>query len=709
MLNKLARFVTRKPKLVVMIALILLIPSLIGCAATRVNYDVLNYIPQDLDSAKGEALLEDPFQMAATAMLIVEDMPTDYVAQLQDAIEEVEGVSQVLSVAGSVGSQLPPSMLPEDLRSLFDADSGSSTQMLIFFDSPAASLDTMHAIQTIRQVANEKCFVAGFSALINDVQEMLQDEMPLYITVAALLALAAMSVMMTSWVLPVAILLNIGLAILYNMGTNVIFGEISFVTQALAAILQLGVTMDYSVFLYNRYREELRFHEDPRNAMAAAIRAAFTSLSGSSLTTIAGFAALCFMRLGLGRDVGLVMMKGVLLGILCVVLVLPAILLVLDGPIHKRTHRCLNPDLSAMNRFLVKHRRVFVVIALAAYLPAVYSQTHTEVYHDLIGNMLPDTASSVIATEKLEDDFSVVNQHFMLVHQDALTDGETASLVDELKEVPGIDSVLTFRSWVSRAVPDFFIPPDVMEMFQRDGWTYIMLDSAYETGTEEMTGQINTLESIMKRYDPDSYLTGSAVMAEDLFDTADQDQLLTNTLSILAILAIVAVLFRSASMPVILVACIELAIYINEGVPYWMGTQIPFIANTFIGCIQLGATVDYSILLGTRYQEELRRGGDRKEAMVRAATSSDNSIITGGLVLFSACLSVALISHIDLVAALCVMLARGTLISVAVCLFLVPPILVVCEPLIARTSKNWKTAPQPKAETPVLTASTEKE
>ncbi|MDY4429533.1 efflux RND transporter permease subunit [Evtepia sp.] len=709
MLNKLARFVTRKPKLVVMIALILLIPSLIGCAATRVNYDVLNYIPQDLDSAKGEALLEDPFQMAATAMLIVEDMPTDYVAQLQDAIEEVEGVSQVLSVAGSVGSQLPPSMLPEDLRSLFYADSGSSTQMLIFFDSPAASLDTMHAIQTIRQVANEKCFVAGFSALINDVQEMLQDEMPLYITVAALLALAAMSVMMTSWVLPVAILLNIGLAILYNMGTNVIFGEISFVTQALAAILQLGVTMDYSVFLYNRYREELRFHEDPRNAMAAATRAAFTSLSGSSLTTIAGFAALCFMRLGLGRDVGLVMMKGVLLGILCVVLVLPAILLVLDGPIHKRTHRCLNPDLSAMNRFLVKHRRVFVVIALAAYLPAVYSQTHTEVYHDLIGNMLPDTASSVIATEKLEDDFSVVNQHFMLVHQDALTDGETASLVDELKEVPGIDSVLTFRSWVSRAVPDFFIPPDVMEMFQRDGWTYIMLDSAYETGTEEMTGQINTLESIMKRYDPDSYLTGSAVMAEDLFDTADQDQLLTNTLSILAILAIVAVLFRSASMPVILVACIELAIYINEGVPYWMGTQIPFIANTFIGCIQLGATVDYSILLGTRYQEELRRGGDRKEAMVRAATSSDNSIITGGLVLFSACLSVALISHIDLVAALCVMLARGTLISVAVCLFLVPPILVVCEPLIARTSKNWKTAPQPKAETPVLTASTEKE
>lgn len=707
MLNKLARLVTRKPKLVVTIALALLIPSIIGYAATKVNYDVLNYIPQDLDSAKGEALLEDPFQMAATAMLIVENMPTDYVAQLQEAIEEVDGVSQVLSVAGSLGSQLPQTMLPEDLHTLFYSDSGSSTQMLIFFDAPAASLDTMHAIQTIREIANEKCFVAGFSALINDTQEMLRSEMPLYIAVAALLALIAMSVMMTSWLLPIAILLNIGLAIVYNMGTNVIFGEISFVTQALAAILQLGVTMDYSVFLYNRYQEELKYREDPRDAMAAAIRAAFLSLSGSSLTTIAGFAALCFMRLTLGRDVGLVMMKGVLLGILCVVLVLPAILLVLDRPIHQHTHRCLDPDFTAMNRFLVKHRRVFVIIALVAYAPAIYSQTHTDVYHDLIGNMLPDTAASVVATEKLEDDFGSVNQHFILIHQDALTDGDTAQLVDELKDVPGIDSVLTFRSWVSRSVPDFFIPSDVMEMFQQDGWTYLMLDSSYETGSAEMTTQIQTIQNIISGYDPGSYLTGAAVMAEDLFDTADQDFTRTSALSILAILMIVALLFRSGSMPVILVACIELAIYINEGVPYWMGTQIPFIANTFIGCIQLGATVDYSILLGTRFQEELRHCEDRKEAMVRAATSSDHSIITGGLVLFSACLSVALISHIDLVASLCVMLARGTLISVIVCLFFVPPILVVCEPLIARTSKNWKPAPAPEA--PALSPAIEKE
>lgn len=700
MLNKLATLVTRHPKRVLRIALLLLIPSIIGYAATRVNYDVLNYIPQDLDSAQGEALLEEPFHMAATAMLIVEDMPTDYVAQLQEEIEEIEGVSSVLSVAGSVGSQLPQTMLPGDLQSLFYSTDGSSTQMLIFFESPAASLDTMHAIQTIREVANEKCFVAGFSALINDTQEMLQTEMPLYVGVAALLALVAMSVMMTSWILPLAILMNIGLAIVYNMGSNIIFGEISFVTQALAAILQLGVTMDYSVFLYNRYREEQKYHADKRDAMAAAIRAAFVSLAGSSLTTVAGFAALCFMQLTLGKDVGLVMMKGVILGILCVVLVLPAILLVLDGPIQKYTHRCLDFNFTPLNRFLVKHRWVFVVIALVAYAPAIYSQSHTDLYHDLIGNMLPSSAQSVVATEKLEDDFGVVNQHFMLVHQDALTDGETVQLVEKLEEVPGIDSVLTFRSWVSRSVPDFFIPDDVMEMFQQDGWTYIMLSSSYETGSAEMTQQINDLDQIMKDYDPDSFLTGSAVMAEDLFDTADQDFLRTNTMSIIAILIIVAVVFKSLSMPVILVGCIELAIYINEGVPYWMGTDIPFIANTFIGCIQLGATVDYSILLGTRFQEELRRDGNVKEAMIRAATSSDHSIITGGLVLFAACLSVSLISQIALVSSLCVMLARGTLISMAICLFFVPPILLVCEPLIARTTKNWKSAPVPAAAIP---------
>lgn len=692
MLEKLARLVTRKPKLVLLLALLLILPSIIGSAATRINYDILTYIPQDLDSAKGEALLEDPFQMAATAMLIVKDMPTDYTAQLQQEIEAIDGVSRVLSMAGTMGSQLPQTMLPEDLQSMFYANSGdgSSTMMMIFFDAPAADKSTTDAVTAIRQTANERCFAAGFSVLMTDMQNLFAEEMPVYVTAAVILAVAAMGVMMESWLLPIAIILNIGLAIVYNMGTNVFLGEISFLTSSLAAILQLGVTMDYSVFLYDRYREEMTRHQDPRDAMAEAVKGAFLSLSASSLTTVAGFAALCVMRLTLGRDVGVVMMKGVILGILSVVLVLPSILLVLDGPIQKYTHRALNPDFTPMNRFLVRHRRVFLAVALIALAPAIYSQTHTDVYHDLMGNMIPATADSQIATRMLEEDYGIVNQHFLLVHQDALTSADTNRLVADLEDVDGVDTVVTFRSWVSHSVPDFFIPEDVMEMFQQEGWTYVMVNSAYGTGTDEMLDQITQIDQIAKSYDPGSYLTGAAVMAQDLFETADQDFALTTYISAIAIFLIVMLVFRSVSIPAILVACIELAIYINEGVPYWMGQEIPFIANAFIGCIQLGATVDYSILIATRFREELQRGYDSQEAMVKAASAADHSIITGGLVLFACCLSVTVISKLSLVSSLCTMLARGTAISVLVCLFLVPPILLLCEPLIARTTKGWR-------------------
>lgn len=692
MLEKLARAVTRKPKLIVLIALLLLIPSLIGYAATRVNFDVLSYIPQTLESVKGEDLLEEPFHMAATCQLIVEDMPNDYVAQLQNRLEEIPGVSRVLSSAGTLGSQLPQDMIPPELNEMFYAKNGNagSTQMMIFFENPAASDETMQAIKDIKAEVNEKCFLAGFSIMINEMKEIVDGEMPQYIVLAVFLSIVAMSVMMESWVLPFAIIFNIGIAILYNLGTNIFFGEISFVTQALVAILQLGVTMDYSVFLYSRYHEELANHEDNRDAMAAAIQAAFVSLAGSSLTTIAGFASLCAMRITLGRDVGVVMMKGVILGILCVVLVLPSIILVLDKPIHRFRHKALDPDTTKMNRFLVRHRWVFLILALLAYLPAVYSQMNTETYNDLVGNMLPETASSVVATDKLRDDYGIVNQHFALVHDDALTTGEVNAMVDKLEAVEGIDSVLTFRSYVPDSVPDFFLPDDIMDMFQREGWTYVMINSSYETASEEMDTQINTIHDIVKSYDAGGYLTGSATMAKDLYETASQDFAWTSWMSIIAILILVAIVFRSLSIPVILVACIELAIFINEGIPYWTGEVVPFIANTFIGCIQLGATVDYSILLATRYREELQAGHDRKEAMVIAAASSDHSIITGALVLFCATLSVAVVSHIDLVACLCKMLCRGTLISAAVCLFLVPSILVICEPVIARTTLSWR-------------------
>ena len=698
MLDAFSKRITRSPKRVLFFALLLVIPSLIGYAATRINFDILTYIPKDMDSAQGEALLEEPFHMAATAILIVEDMPPDYTAQLQEAIEDIPGVSQVLSAAGSLGSQLPPSMLPDELRGMFYAqDPGkNSTQMMIFFSAPAASRQTLEAVDSIRTITNNTCFLAGFSALIHDSRDLIDAEMPVYITAATILAMLAMLFTMRSWLLPPAIILNIGLAILYNMGSNIIFGEISFVTEALAAILQLGVTLDYSVFLYNRYEEELPRFEDRRDAMACAIRGAFSSLAGSSLTTICGFAALCFMQLTLGLDVGLVMMKGVLLGILSVVLILPSILLVLDKPLHRLTHRAFNPDFVPMNRFLVRHRKAFLIIALAAYLPAVYSQVNTEVYHDLIGNMLPPDTPSMTATQKLQEDYGVVNQHFLLVHQDALTSSDTLNLVAELEAVPGVNSVLTFRSWVPRSVPDFFIPEDVMNLFQQEGWTYLMIDSSCATGSPEMTQQIDQLQTIMKSYDPGGYLTGAAAMSQDLFVVAEKDFSRTNIISIGAIFIIVLLLFRSVSLPVILVGCIELAIFINEGFPYWTGTQIPFIANTFIGCIQLGATVDYSILLGTRFREELQKGLEPKEAIVQAGAAADHSILTGGMVLFAACLSVTLFSRMNLVTAMCTMLARGTLVSVLICLFFVPPILLICEPLIRRTTLGWRTPWMPR-------------
>jgi hypothetical protein len=431
------------------------------------------------------------------------------------------------------------------------------------------------------------------------------------------------------------------------------------------------------------------------------VQEAFVSLSASSLTTVAGFASLCAMQLTLGKDVGFVMMKGVILGVLCVVLVLPSILLVLDRPIQKHTHKAFNPNFEPMNRFLVKHRYVFLVVAIIAFFPAAYSQTHTDVYHDLIGNMVPSTAASQVATEKLKDDYDMVNQHFLLIHQDAFTSTDTNSLVSDLENVEGVDSVLTFRSYVPDSVPDFFIPDDVMDMFQQDGWTYVMINSTMDTGSDEMAQQITEINSIAKSYDPDCYLTGAAVMSQDLFETADEDFSMTTAISVIAIFFIVFLVFRSISIPAILVGCIELAILINEGAPYWMGSEIPFIANAFIGCIQLGATVDYSILIATRFREELQRGYEPKEAMVKASTAADHSIITGGLVLFCACLSVALISKLSLVSDLCTMLARGTIISVIVCLFFVPPILLICEPIIRRTTIGWRAPATDREDLPV--------
>lgn len=690
MLEKIARGLTRKPKLVVFIAVLLLIPSLIGMAATRINYDILTYLPPDLDSSKGEALLEEPFHMAATTMLIVEGMPPEYTNQLRRDIEQVPGVSSAVWVSSLVGIQIPQEMIPEDLRETFF--SGDSTMMIVQYDMPGASEQTMEAISQVRGLCNQRCFLAGFSVLIKDTRDLVDQELPLYILLAVVLSFIAMSLTMDSWLLPLAFLTSIGMAILYNSGTNLFLGQISYITKAIAAVLQLGVTMDYSIFLYHRYEEERGNYEDSRDAMAKSIVAAFTSLSGSSLTTIAGFLALCAMRLLLGRDIGIVMAKGVVLGVATVVLVLPALLLVLDKGIRKYRHRTLNLDFARVNHFMIRRRRTFAVLFLLLILPSIYAQNHAPVYYKL-DESLPQDLPSIVATNKLKNDYSMAASHF-IVFRDDLSHSALKKMEEDVEAVPGVTSVLAYDKLMSAAVPDFFVPQTLKDLCKKDGLQLMMVNSAYPAASDEVARQLDTIDGIVKSLDPDAYITGEAALTKDLISTADVDFKVTNYISVAAIFLIVAILFRSISVPILLVSAIELAIFINQGISYFTGTAVPFVAPTIIGCVQLGATVDYAILMTTRFREEIQKGLDRKEAIHVAATASDNSILTSALVLFCATLGVGTISRIEMISSLCLMLARGAIISAVVSVFILPSLLVVCEPVIARTSLWWRT-PKP--------------
>ena len=687
MLEKIAHSLSRKPKLVALIAVALLIPAAIGYAATRVNYDILTYLPQDLESAQGMNLLEEPFQMAATSMLIVEDMPAGYTNSLINEIKDVPGVSTAVWISNMVGIQIPTDMIPASFRDLFF--SGEGTMMIIQYEKAGASEETMNAISEIRSICNEKCFLAGFSVVIKDTRDLVDKELPIFVGLAVVLALAAMLLTMESTVLPFVLLANIGIAVLYNFGTNVFLGEISYITKAIAAVLQLGVTMDYSVFLYRRYEEERGNYDDKRDAMAQAIVAAFRSLSGSSLTTVAGFAALCFMRLTLGRDIGVVMMKGVVLGVATVILVLPSLVLLADKQIDKHKHKSLLPDFTGLNRFILKHRIAIVVISVVLALPAYYAQKHASVYYKL-DESLPRDLPSIVANGKLKDEFDMATNHFILLRDD-LSAADMSEMENRLNEVPGITGMISYHSLLGTGIPDFFIPEEVRDMLKQGGWQMMMLNSSCETASDQAAEQLRQINAIVKEYDEGAMVTGEAAMTEDLIETTAVDFVVTNYISILAIFLIVMIVFKSVSVPAVLVAAIEFAIFLNQGVPYFTGTEVPFVAPTVISCIQLGATVDYAILLASRFHEELRAGKDRHEAALIAGASSDASIITSALVLFCATLGVSFVSSIDLIGAICVMLARGAVISALVSIFLIPSLLCVCEPLFNKTSLYWRT------------------
>ena len=693
MLEKIANKLTRKPKLVILIATLLLIPSILGAALTRSNYDILSYLPQDLDSAKGEALLEEPFHMAATTMLIVEDMPPEYTNRLLEQVKEVPGVSGALWVSDLIGIQFPQEMLPQDLRDVFFSD--HATMLIVQYEQPGASETTMKAIDEVRKLCNQNCFLAGFSVFIKDTKDLITKEMPLYVLMAVILSAIAMCVMMDSWLLPVALLLSIGLAVIYNFGTNIFLGQISFITQAVAAVLQLGVTMDYSIFLFDRYMEELPHYEDKRDAMASAVVAAFKSVSGSSLTTVAGFLALCFMRLTLGRDIGIVMAKGVVLGVATVILVLPSILLQMDKGIQKFHHKCLKPDMAGVNAFIVRHRKGFVILFVLLFVPAVYANNHTQVYYKL-DESLPQDMPSIVSNNKLKNDFNMASTYF-IVMEDGLGHGEMAEMEEAIESIPGITSVAAYDKFLPAGIPDFFIPDAIKDICKKDGYQMLMVNSGYVTASDEVALQLEQLNALVKSYDPGAYITGEPAMTADLITTADVDFQVTNYLSIIAILILVAITFKSLSIPILLVATIELAIFINQGIPYFSGTVIAFVAPTVISCVQLGATVDYAILMTTRFQEELQNGHDRLEAIQLAANSSDISILTSALVFFCATIGVAAVSTMDIVKDICMMLSRGAVISAFVSIFILPSVLAVFEPFIAKTTLHWRTPKPPKA------------
>lgn len=686
MLDRFAKILTRKPLLIIAVAVMLLVPSLIGVIGTRINYDILSYLPDNLDSTKGQAVLEDTFQMAASSMLIIENMPEKDVKSLEDSIKEVPGVNDAIWIRDYLNLSIPMEMLPKELKDIFY--SGNSTMILVKYTGTSSSEETMEAIEHIRGLMDKQCFLSGFSAIVKDTKDLADGEMPIYIVLAVVMSILAMMLCMESWVLPFVFMMGIFFAIVYNFGSNIFLGEISYVTKAIAAILQLGVTMDYSIFLIHRYDEELGRHDDKRDAMAAAIKSTFVSLLGSSTTTVAGFAALCFMRLTLGRDIGIVMMKGVVLGVITVVTVLPSLILVFDKSIHKYRHKSLIPGFDGVTALLLKHRYAFIAFFLIMFLPAFYAQSHTELYYNLDAS-LPEDLPSIVATNKLKDEFDMASTHFIIT-DDSIEPYKMNRMIKEVEKVEGIANVLAYDKVIGPVIPDSFIPQEIKDICKKDGKQIIMVNSKYKAAEDEENDQIDEITAIVKKYDLNAMVAGEGPLTKDLIEIAGHDFKVTNYISMAAIFIIIAICFKSLTVPLILVCVIELAIFINIGIPYFTGTVIPFISPTVIGCIQLGATVDYAILMTTRFREELRNGNDKLKAIKIASNTSFKSIVTSALVFFCSTLGVSIISKIEIIQSICTMLARGAIISAVIIMFVLSSILYVSEGLIAKTSYKWR-------------------
>ncbi len=673
---------------ILILAVALLVPSLIGMIMTRINYDMLTYLPDDIDTVVGQDILMDEFGKGAFSFVIIEGMDPEDVSSLREDISHVDHVDTVLWYDDFADVSVPMEILPSKLYDAFN--SGDSTMLAIFFDTSTSSDDTMEAITAIRSIAGKQCFVSGMSAMVTDLKDLCEKEEPIYVGIAVALACVAMMIFMDNWITPFVFLLSIGMAILLNMGTNYFLGEISYLTKALSAVLQLAVTMDYSIFLWHSYEEQKSMYEDNKVAMAVAINNTLTSVVGSSITTVAGFIALCFMSYTLGLDLGIVMAKGVILGVIGCVTTLPSMILILDKLLQKTSHKSLLPDMGKVASGITKVFPVFLILFLVLILPSYlsYKATNNEVYYDL-GETLPEDMAYVVANSKLQEDFGVGATHMVLVSTD-VSDTDVRAMIHEMENVEGIKYALGLESVVGPLVPEEMLPESVKEVLKSDDWELLLVNSEYKTATDEVNAQINELNTILKKYDSKGMLIGEAPCTKDLIETTDEDFKVVNAVSIVAIFVIIALVEKSITLPLILVAVIELSIFINLGLAHLTGTSLPFIAPICISTIQLGATVDYAILMTTRYKQERYEGKDKREAVTNALKVSIPSIIVSAMGLFSATFGVALYSDVDIISSLCDLMARGAIVSMFAVILFLPAMFMLFDKVICVTSIGFR-------------------
>lgn len=672
---------------ILIIALALMVPSVLGMIFTRVNYDMLNYLPENLDTVKGQSYLMDDFGKGAFSFIIVEGMEDKDIVELEKKIKKVDHVDTVLWYADVADLSMPMDVLPSEVKDAFN--SGDSTMIAVFFDTSTSADETMDAISEIRNITNEHCFVSGMSAMVCDLRDLAEREETIYVGIAVILAVVVMLLFMDSYLIPFVFLASIGMSILLNMGTNYFLGEISYITKALAAVLQLAVTMDYSIFLWHSYEEQKRVHSDHKEAMAYAINETILSVFGSSITTVAGFIALCFMSFTLGKDLGIVMAKGVVLGVLGCVTTLPAMILVLDKPLEKTTHRSIIPKTKKLASGIIKIFPVFLILFLVILYPAFYGyqQTNNEVYYN-ISQSLPEDMGNVIANTKLEEDFGIGTTHMILV--DSKLDAKKGyKMVDELKKVKGVKYVLGLKSLIGSRIPEEMIPESVTEILKSDKWELMLVNSEYKPATDNVSKQIDSLNSIIKKYDSKGMLIGEASCVQDMIDITDVDFKVVNIISIIAIFLIILVVEKSITLPIILVIVIETAIFINLGLPHYLGDSLPFIAPICISTIQLGATVDYAILMTTRYKKERSRGQEKKDAVITALSTSIPSIVVSALGLFAATFGVAVYSDVDMIGSLCMLMARGAIISMLCVILILPAMFMLFDKVIAKTTMGF--------------------